>query len=116
MIPFLSKFRKNKFEKNVLTENKSELNNPSRGWYKMFYFVVGEEPDWEKVKRDSDESNVTKNGNHTVLVPPLSLYTEKQRDQVTKCDKNKIHASKAKKRNTHVFGANGTFIFEGRAE
>ncbi len=56
MIPFLSKFRKNKFEKNVLTENKSELNNPSRGWYKMFYFVVGEEPDWEKVKRDSDES------------------------------------------------------------
>ena len=34
------------------SENKEKLRNPSRGWYRIFYFDVCEKPDFEEIERE----------------------------------------------------------------
>lgn len=40
-----------KFESSQLRESDKSLNNPLRGWYSIFYFVLREDIDWIEVER-----------------------------------------------------------------
>ena len=53
----LSKGKKWRFQKAEFEENTIELQNPARGWYKIFPFMVEEEPDFDILSWCDEDKN-----------------------------------------------------------
>lgn len=53
----LSKEKKWRFQKAEFEENTIELQNPARGWYKIFPFMVEEEPDFDILSWCDEDKN-----------------------------------------------------------
>lgn len=53
----LSKGKKWRFQKAEFEENTIELQNPARGWYKIFPFMVEEEPDFDTLSWCDEDKN-----------------------------------------------------------
>lgn len=58
MIPFFKNNKKvENFQPAKLRESVEKLNNPYRGWYKIFYFVLGESMDFELAESRLEETD-----------------------------------------------------------
>lgn len=59
MIPFFNKNKKvDNFEAIKLREASKQLNNPYRGWYKIVYFTLRENIDWDNMPEVDDEQSL----------------------------------------------------------